>query len=307
MQTTISKAVTITGKGLHSGAPAVLRILPASANYGIWFRRVDLTEQDNLIPALYDYVNDTRLCTRIANDAGAEVSTIEHLMAALAGTGIHNAMIEINGPEVPIMDGSSEAFVAAIMAAGLQELATPVRAIRILKDVVLKIDDVEVSLSPAEMMEIDFAIDFDDQAIGVQHKALNMANGSFIRELSDCRTFCLNRDVQQMKSLGLAQGGGLENAIVVDNGKVLNPEGFRRDDECVRHKMLDAVGDLYLAGAPILGRYVANRGGHRMTNLLLRELFSRPDSWEMVECSAVQNDTLPGAHIQASDLYRSAA
>lgn len=302
VQTTISKAVTITGKGLHSGAPAKLRILPASANYGIWFRRIDLTDRDNLIPALYDYVNDTQLCTRIANDAGAEVSTVEHLMAALAGTGIHNAMIEIDGPEVPIMDGSSEAFVAAILQAGIQEMTTPVRAIRILKDVTVSVDGAEVSLSPAEEMEIDFAIDFDDQAIGTQHKALNMANGSFVRELSDCRTFCMHRDVKYMQSLGLALGGGLENAIVVDNGTVLNPEGFRHDDECVRHKMLDALGDLYLAGAPILGRYVANRGGHRMTNLLLRELFSQPDSWEMVECSVGQNDTLPGAHISLSDL-----
>jgi UDP-3-O-[3-hydroxymyristoyl] N-acetylglucosamine deacetylase len=306
VQTTIYKTVTVNGKGLHSGAPANLRILPASANYGIWFRRVDLTGQDNLIPALYDYVNDTRLCTRIANEAGAEVSTVEHLMAALAGTGIHNALIEIDGPEVPIMDGSSEPFVSAIMAAGIQEMDTPVRAIRILKDVELTVDGVEVSLSPADELEIDFAIDFEDRAIGVQHKALNMANGSFIRELSDCRTFCLNRDVQQMRAVGLALGGGLENAIVVDNGTVLNPEGFRREDECVRHKMLDALGDLYLAGAPIIGRYKANRGGHRMTNLLLRELFSRPDSWEMVDCSPMQNDKLPGAHIQPSDLRHSA-
>ncbi len=306
MQTTIRKAITIHGKGLHSGAPAVLRILPASANYGIWFRRVDITGRDNLIPALYDYVNDTQLCTRIANDDGVEVSTIEHLMAALAGTGVHNALVEIDGPEVPIMDGSSEEFVSAIIKTGLVELNVPVRAIRLTKEVSIRVDDVEVSLKPSDALEIDFQIEFADRAIGAQHKALNMSNGSFVRELSDCRTFCMNSDVEKMRSIGLARGGGLENAIVVDNGVVLNPEGFRRSDECVRHKMLDALGDLYLAGRPILGRYTAKRGGHRTTNLLLRELFSRPDSWELVECDPQQNDNLPGAHIQPADLLRSA-
>ena len=306
MQTTIRKAITIHGKGLHSGAPAVLRILPASANYGIWFRRVDITGRDNLIPALYDYVNDTQLCTRIANDDGVEVSTIEHLMAALAGTGVHNALVEIDGPEVPIMDGSSEEFVSAIIKTGTVELNVPVRAIRLTKEVSIRVDDVEVSLKPSDALEIDFEIEFADRAIGAQHKTLNMSNGSFVRELSDCRTFCMNSDVEKMRSIGLARGGGLENAIVVDNGVVLNPEGFRRSDECVRHKMLDALGDLYLAGRPILGRYTAKRGGHRTTNLLLRELFSRPDSWELVECDPQQNDNLPGAHIQPADLLRSA-
>lgn len=306
MQTTIRKAITIHGKGLHSGAPAVLRILPASANYGIWFRRVDITGRDNLIPALYDYVNDTQLCTRIANDDGVEVSTIEHLMAALAGTGVHNALVEIDGPEVPIMDGSSEEFVSAIIKTGIVELNAPVRAIRLTKEVSIRVDDVEVSLKPSDALEIDFEIEFADRAIGAQHKALNMSNGSFVRELSDCRTFCMNSDVEKMRSIGLARGGGLENAIVVDNGVVLNPEGFRRSDECVRHKMLDALGDLYLAGLPILARYTAKRGGHRTTNLLLRELFSRPDSWELVECDPQQNDNLPGAHIQPADLLRSA-
>ena len=306
MQTTIRKAITIRGKGLHSGAPAVLRVLPASANYGIWFRRVDVTDRDNLIPALYDYVSDTQLCTRIANDDGVEVSTVEHLMAALAGTGVHNALIEIDGPEVPIMDGSSQEFVSAIIETGVVELDVPVRAIRLIKEVAINVDGVEVSLQPADTLEIDFEIEFDDRAIGTQHKALNMANGSFVRELSDCRTFCLNRDVEKMQSIGLARGGGLDNAIVVDDGVVLNPEGFRRDDECVRHKMLDALGDLYLAGQPILGRYTALRGGHRTTNLLLRELFSRTDCWELVECDDRQNDILPGAHILPADLRRSA-
>ena len=304
MQRTLKQPIRLVGKGLHSGKRAVLRVMPASAEYGIWFRRVDITDRDNLIPALYDHVNDTKLCTRLANDAGAQVSTVEHLMAALAGTGVHNALIEIDGPEVLIMDGSSDAFVAAILKAGLTELDAPVRAIRILKPVTIQVEQFKATLSPADSLEIDFSIEFDEDAIGQQSKALKMSNGAFVRELSDCRTFCLRRDVDMMQSAGLALGGGLENAIVVDNGKVLNPEGFRRQDECVRHKMLDALGDLFLAGAPIIGHYKGERAGHRATNLLLRELFSRPDAWEMIVCTEEQSHDLPGAYISPSDFAR---
>lgn len=304
MQRTLKHPIHLTGKGLHSGKRAVVRILPASAEYGVWVRRVDVTDRDNLIPALFDQVNDTRLCTRLANDVGVEISTVEHLMAALAGTGIHNALIEVDGPEIPIMDGSADAFVEAILQVGLNTQDAPVRAIKILKPVQISVDGFSASLSPAESLEIDFAIDFPEAAIGQQAKTLKMANGAFVRELSNCRTFCRRSDVDMMQSAGLALGGGLENAIVVDGGKVLNPEGFRRDDECVRHKMLDALGDLFLAGAPILGRYEGNKAGHRATNLLLRELFSRPDAWEMVVCSEAQWHDLPGAHITSEDVIR---
>ncbi|MCP5087383.1 MAG: UDP-3-O-acyl-N-acetylglucosamine deacetylase [Rhodobacteraceae bacterium] len=304
MQRTLKQPIKITGKGLHSGRKAELRVLPASAEYGIWFRRVDVTGRDNLIPALFDQVSDTRLCTRLANDDGVEVSTVEHLMAALAGTGVHNALIEIDGPEIPIMDGSSDPFVSAIVNAGLTELAVPVRAIRILKPVTVKVDGFTASLEPADGLEIDFSIDFADQAIGRQSKQLKMSNGAFVRELSNCRTFCRRDDVETMQSSGLALGGGLENAIVIDGEEVLNPEGFRRQDECVRHKMLDALGDLYLAGAPVIGRYRGNRAGHRATNLLLRELFSQPEAWEMIVCTAAQGKDLPGANIRAEDLAR---
>jgi UDP-3-O-[3-hydroxymyristoyl] N-acetylglucosamine deacetylase len=306
VQKAIANKITMIGKGVHSGKPARLIVHPASAEYGIWFRRVDVTDKNNLIPALYDAVNDTQMCTRLANEENVEVSTVEHLMAALAGTGIQNALIEIDGPEVPIMDGSSYPFVNAIMDAGVRELDAPVRAIRILKEVSISFDETVATLLPSEVLEIDFSIDFADQAIGLQHKALEMANGSFVRELSDCRTFCQRKDVDALHAIGLGQGGGLENAIVVDGGLVLNPEGFRRTDECVRHKMLDALGDLALAGAPILGKYVGVKAGHRATNLLLRELFSRSDAWEMVVCNEAQAEMLPGAHIQASDLRLSA-
>nr|WP_323779926.1 UDP-3-O-acyl-N-acetylglucosamine deacetylase [Amylibacter sp.] len=304
MQRTLKHPIEIVGKGLHSGKRAIVRVSPAAAEFGIWVRRVDVTDRDNLIPALYDHVNDTRLCTRLANSAGVEVSTVEHLMAALAGTGIHNAMIEIDGPEIPIMDGSSAPFVAAILKVGLLEQDAPLRAIRILKEVCINVDGFSASLSPADKIEIEFAIDFDEAAIGKQSKTLQMSNGAFVRELSNCRTFCRRRDVDMMQSAGLALGGGLENAIVVDGDLVLNPEGFRREDECVRHKMLDALGDLALAGSPIIGRYLGDKAGHRATNLLLRELFARPDAWEMIECSEAQWHDLPGAHIKPSDFVQ---
>ena len=302
MQKTIANTTTLIGKGVHSGKPARLTIHPASAEYGIWFSRVDVMDRNNLIPALYDSVNDTQLCTRLANEDGVEVSTVEHLMAALAGTGVQNALIEIDGPEVPIMDGSSYPFVQAILDAGVRDLDAPVRAIRVLKEVSIQFDETVATLKPSDTLEIDFSIDFADRAIGQQHKTLEMANGAFVRELSNCRTFCQRKDVEALRSIGLAQGGGLENAIVVDDGSVLNPDGFRRDDECVRHKMLDAVGDLALAGAPILGKYVGVRAGHRATNMLLRKLFSTSGAWEMVVCNAAQNEMLPGAHIKAADV-----
>jgi UDP-3-O-[3-hydroxymyristoyl] N-acetylglucosamine deacetylase len=304
MQTTVKKTIHMTGAGLHSGAPARLQISPASAEYGIWFRRSDVTDRDNMIPARYDAVNDTQLCTRIANDSDVEVSTIEHLMAALAGTGIHNAVIDIDGPEVPIMDGSAAPFVAEILRVGVQPLNAPIRAIRVLKPVHVTFDDVEVSLTPADSLEIDFEIDFDATAIGRQEKTLNMANGSFVRELSNCRTFVRRKDVDYLQSMGLARGGSLENAIVVDENLVLNPEGFRREDECVRHKMLDALGDLYLAGAPILGAYKGKRAGHKATNLILRALFAQPDAWEMIECSQDISHDLPGADISTADFVQ---
>jgi len=304
MQRTLKNPIRLVGKGLHSGKRAVVRVLPASAEYGIWFRRVDVTNRDNLIAAMYDQVNDTRLCTRLANDAGTEVSTVEHLMAALAGTGVHNALIEIDGPEIPIMDGSADAFVDAILKAGVIKQNAPVRAIRILKTVSVQVDGFTASLSPADSLEIDFSIDFDESAIGQQSKILKMANGAFVRELSNCRTFCRRSDVDMMQSAGLALGGGLENAIVVDGAEVLNPEGFRRVDECVRHKMLDALGDLYLSGAPVIGRYHGDKAGHRATNLLLRKLFSQPDAWEMIICTPEQWDDLPGAHISENDFIR---
>ncbi|OUS07296.1 UDP-3-O-[3-hydroxymyristoyl] N-acetylglucosamine deacetylase [Rhodobacterales bacterium 52_120_T64] len=302
MQTTLKSTFTMVGSGLHSGRPARLRVMPAPADFGVEFRRVDVTDMDNRIPARFSLVNDTQLCTRLSNEAGVEIATVEHLMAALAGCGVHNAIVEIDGPEVPIMDGSAARFVKEILSAGVVELHTPVKVLRILKTISVSEADAFAELSPSEDFEIDFEISFADKAIGQQKHTLNMKNGSFVRELSDCRTFCMFSDVEYMKSIGLARGGSLANAVVIDDGKVLNPEGYRRVDECVRHKMLDALGDLALAGVPVIGRYHGIRAGHRMTNLLLRAVFSAPDSYEIVEVTHQQSAHLPGVGISNSVL-----
>ncbi len=302
MQTTLKSAIVLTGRGLHSGAPARLVIRPASAEYGIWFRRVDITDRDAMIPARWDAVHQSPLCTLIENAAGVSVSTIEHVMAALAGCGVHNAIVDIDGPEVPILDGSAVEFVRAILATGLQQLATPVRAIEVLKPVDVRRGDAFARLDPGAGLRIEFHIDFADQAIGVQTKTLNMANGSFVRELSDSRTFCRKADVDAMRAQGLALGGTLDNAVVVDGAKVLTPGGLRHADEAVRHKMLDALGDLALAGAPLIGLYTGHRAGHALTNDLLRKLFSDPTAFRMVVCDAAQAAQLPGAGVHPGEL-----
>ena len=302
VQATLKSSIILVGAGLHSGRPARLCVMPAPADFGIEFRRVDITDKDNRIPARFDMVNDTQLCTRLSNNFGVEVATVEHLMAALAGCGVHNAIVEIDGPEVPIMDGSSERFVKEILSVGVVELGAPVKVLRILKAVSVSDGDAFAELSPSDDFEIDFEIAFEDRAIGEQHHSLNMKNGSFVRELSNCRTFCMFSDVEYMKSIGLARGGSLANAIVIDDGNVLNPEGYRREDECVRHKMLDALGDLALAGVPVIGRYHGVRAGHRMTNLLLHAVFAAPDSFEIVEVNEQQSAQLPGVGLSYSDL-----
>ena len=275
---------------------------PASADYGIWFRRTDLVGVDPLVPARWDAVIPSRLCTLLGNAVGATVSTVEHVMAALAGCGIHNALIEIDGGEVPILDGSAEQFVKAFLARGLREQTAPVRAVQILRPVEVRDGDALARLDPSDILEIDFRIDFADAAIGSQAKLLSMANGAFVRELCDSRTFCRQQDVDEMRAHGLALGGTLDNAVVIEGDRVLTPGGLRHEDEPVRHKMLDALGDLSLAGGPIMGRYTGIRAGHALTNRLLRELFVRPDSFRVIECGAQAGQKLPGAGVVCADL-----
>ena len=255
-----------------------------------------------MIPARWDMVTPSRLCTLVENADGVSVSTIEHVMAALAGSGVHNALIDIDGPEVPILDGSAVPFVEGFLAAGLDELDAPVRAVRVLKSVEVREGNAVARLDPAEMLEIDFRISFEDAAIGTQSRSLNMANGAFVRELSDSRTFCRQSDVDAMREAGLALGGTLENAVVFKGDQVLSPGGLRHTDEPVRHKMLDALGDLALAGGPILGRYTGDRAGHALTNRLLRALFADPTAWRVVDCGPQTLGKLPGAGVHAGDL-----
>ena len=283
MQRTLARSVGLSGVGLHGGAPARLTLRPAPAGSGVVFCRIDVADRDQRVPATWDRVSDTRLNTTIANAEGVSVSTIEHLMAALAAAGVDNALIDIDGPEIPIMDGSSAPFLRAIRSVGLVDLDAPRRAIRVLRPVSVRKGDAVASLSPAERFEIGFSIDFADAAIGAQTGEIAVDGDSFARELADCRTFGRLAEIEHLRKMGLALGGGLHNAIVVDGARVLNPEGLRRADEFVRHKMLDAVGDLALAGAPIVGRYEGARAGHETTNLLLRALFADASAWEWVE------------------------
>ncbi|MFV0512830.1 MAG: UDP-3-O-acyl-N-acetylglucosamine deacetylase [Jhaorihella sp.] len=294
MQNTLKSSVTFNGTGLHGGRPVRMTIRPAAAGHGIWFKRCDIELGDRMIPALYDAVDRTPLCTRLVNSAGVSVSTVEHVMAALAGTGVHNALIEIDGPEVPILDGSAVAFVRGIMARGLRRLAAPVIAYQVLKPVTVEREGARATLLPSDRLRIEFHIDFDDVAIGRQSKILDMGNGAFARELCDSRTFCRLADVTAMQQNGLALGGTLDNAVVVDGQQVLSPGGLRHHDEPVRHKMLDALGDMALAGGPLLGHYIGVRAGHSLTNTLLRTLFETPGAVRPLVCDATTELHLPG-------------
>jgi UDP-3-O-[3-hydroxymyristoyl] N-acetylglucosamine deacetylase len=302
VQNSLKSPAAFTGVGLHGGAAVRMVVRPAPVDHGIWFRRTDVADRNPLVMARWDKVTPSKLCTVIENDDGVSVSTIEHIMAALAGFAVHNALIEIDGPEVPILDGSSVPFIQGFLAAGIEEQDLPVRAVRVLKPVEVREGAAVARLEPAEMLEIDFRIDFSDEAIGVQARKLNMANGAFVRELSDSRTFCRQADVDAMRARGLALGGTLENAVVFDGDQVLSPGGLRHADEPVRHKMLDAVGDLALAGGPILGRYVGERAGHALTNRLLRALFADSTAFEIVDCGPRTLGKLPGVGVHAGDL-----
>lgn len=302
MQHTLKSPLRFTGVGLHSGQPVQMVIRPAAAEHGIWFRRTDIRFGDAMIPARWDSVHQSPLCTLLENASGVTVSTVEHVMAALAGCGVHNALIELDGPEVPILDGSAAAFVRAIMSRGLRRQDAPVRAIRVLEPVELRRGEAWARLAPADRLSIDFTIKFPDSAIGTQSKALTMSNGTFVRELCDSRTFCRQSDVDAMRARGLALGGTLENAVVVDGDRILSPGGLRHRDEAVRHKMLDALGDLYLAGAPLIGAYTGHRAGHALTNDLLHALFARPSAYEMVVCDPAMTARLPGVDVHMDEI-----
>jgi len=279
LQHTIASPVCFAGVGIHTGARAQVRVRPAPAGAGIGFFRTDVTDRDPLVPARGEAVCRTRLGTVIGNAAGVTVSTIEHLMAVFSALSIDNAMVEIDGPEAPIMDGSSRPFVAILDSGGRRRQEARRRYIEILSPIEVTDGDKYARLIPAEQFEIAVEIAFDSPAIGRQRVELVIDEATFRRELADCRTFGFLHEVDALRAAGLARGGDLDNVVVIEGDTVLNPGGLRRPDEFVRHKALDAIGDLYLLGAPIVGRYEARFAGHGLNNALVRAVGAAPGAW----------------------------
>ena len=300
----MSKPIIFEGIGLHKGLNSKLVVLPAGVGSGICFKRTDIESGNKFIPAILGNVVNSELCTRVANLDGVSVSTIEHLMAALAGCGINNALIEINGPEVPILDGSALSFVKEILKTGIKLQKQSLKAVRIIKTVQYKEELAWAKFEPSENSKMSFSIEFSDEAIGMQSKTLDMSNGSFVRELCDSRTFCRYSEVETLRSKGLALGGSFENAVVVDGKNVLSPGGLRYSDEPVRHKMLDALGDIALAGYPVIGHYVGYKAGHGITHGLLRSLFADEGNFEIISCDKETVDNLPGSGVKLSEVCK---
>lgn len=281
-QKTIIQPVAISGIGLHTNENITLTLRPAGIGTGIVFKRIDLPQKHSLVRASFDTVIETRLGTVIANKYGHKISTIEHLMAAIAAHGLDNLIIECNGNEVPVMDGSSDAFMRLIDKAGVKKLGIAKKYIRINKKMTVTEDDKFASLSPFNGFKMKFEIDFASRAIGYQSFESDFSKSFFQSELATARTFGFAEEVDMLKKAGLAKGGSLDNAIVIQDDVVLNQKGLRFDDEFVRHKMLDAVGDLALAHYPILGYYHGYKSGHGLNNKLLHSLFSDTDSYSLV-------------------------
>ena len=279
---TLAGPAICAGVGVHTGDRVRLSIRPAPAGHGIVFVRTDIKDRDNRVPAKGEAVVATRLGTVIANAAGVTVATIEHLMAAMAALGVDNATVELDGPEVPIMDGSALPFVQLLDRAGFRRQEKPQRYIEILEPVVVTEGDKSAALLPCDRFEMFFEIEFATSTIGKMSVDLEITEESFREELSAARTFGFVEEVEALRAIGLARGGSLENAVVIDGDRILNPEGLRFADEFVRHKALDAVGDLYVLGAPILGRFEGRKAGHTLNNAVVRALLARPSAWREV-------------------------
>ncbi|MDE2240144.1 MAG: UDP-3-O-acyl-N-acetylglucosamine deacetylase [Rhodospirillales bacterium] len=278
---TLKTPISAVGRGLHSGVDVRITLRPAEANTGILFRRMDLGVE---IPARYDCVTDTRLCTLVSLGA-AKIGTIEHLMAALAAARVDDLIIEVDAPELPIFDGSAAPFLFLVESAGIIETVTPRPTLEILRPVRVEQGDAFAELRPHQGestgFELSLSIQFQARAIGAQAYHFNLSGGTFASEIAKARTFTLRSEIETLRDAGLARGGSLANAVVVDDEKVMNPEGLRYDDEFVRHKLLDVIGDLYLAGAPISGRFIGSRTGHGLNNRLLRALFNNSDNYRL--------------------------
>ena len=282
-QTTLASEISLTGTGVHSGAPVSITLCPADGDAGIRFLLSNGDADGTEIAADPRSVTGVTLCTVLGDGNGASIATVEHLLAALSGLGVDNALIEIDSSEVPIMDGSAARFVEAIDEAGLAELETPHRFLKVLKRIAVEDAGAFGELTPNNGFHIDVEIDFDSPLIGSQRIEIDVNPGSFRRELSRARTFGFMKDVERLWAAGLALGASLENTVAIGADRVINREGLRFTDEFVRHKALDAVGDLALAGAPILGSFRSYRGGHRLNALVLKALFADPEAWTMIE------------------------
>ena len=281
-QKTLKQPINFEGITLHKGKHAKVKILPSSPNSGIVFKRVDL-KNNNFISANFQNVSNANLCTTITNEFGVSVSTIEHLMAAMYGKGVDNAIIEIDQDEVPIKDGSAKYFIEEIEKVGLNISSTPIKIIKILNKVEFKDGEKTISIEPSKTsLEIDFEIKFKNQKIGTQRNCVNMYE-SDLKNIYNSRTFCLYEDVEKLKKMNLAQGGSLDNAIVVKGDKIINEGGLRNEKEFVNHKILDCMGDLFLSGAKIIGKIVCSQGGHKLTNQMLRKVFNNNQNFSIFE------------------------
>ena len=297
-QKTIKKNINIKGVGLHSGLDVNLTIKPSEANTGIVFKRIDLKVNNIVIPNVFN-VSSAVLCTTISNVHGVSISTLEHLMGAFYGMGIDNALVEIDNEEVPILDGSAKFFVEAIKNTGVETSDKPIKIIKIEKKIKFKDNEKCISIEPSKMsLDIDFELKYENSLIGTQRNMIKMYE-SDLNDIYNSRTFCLYEDVEKLKKMGLAKGGSLDNAIVVDKNKILNKEGLRNKKEFVNHKILDCMGDLYLAGYKIIGKVVCSQGGHKLTNQLLRKVFKNKENFSILE---IQEKNLPHAFINKSHI-----
>ena len=298
LQRTIKDPIQLEGVGLHNGIKVNICLKPSQANSGIKFKRTDVEESQSIIEASYKNVSSPILCTKIKNSHGISVSTIEHLMAAFYGEGIDNVLIEIDAPEIPIMDGSAFDFVEAIRSVGYEEQNSFKKFIKILKKVEVKDGPKYISIEPLEKdLIIDFEIVYRNPLIRSRRREFKLSNCD-LTSIYNSRTFCLYEDIDQIRSMGLAKGGSLENAIVVKENKILNDDGLRHRHEFVEHKILDCMGDLMLSGHRIFGHIKTSQGGHQLTNLLLSKLLSEQSNWELITLSEKQKD-------QKNSQYRS--
>ena len=284
-QRTIAKAVSLTGIGLHSGAKVQVSFRPAPANTGLVYTRVDLNPSVT-IKCSADSVRDTQLCTALVNEQGVRISTVEHLTAALSALGIDNLYIDVNAPELPVMDGSAQPFIYLFGSTGIKELSESKKFLRVVRKVRVENEGKWAELTPSESgFHLDLQIDFNHPAMDKekQHFAMNFTGEAFAHDVSRARTFCFMRDVEFMHSHNLALGGSLENAVVLDDHRVINPEGLRYEDEFVKHKLLDAIGDLFMDGHSILGNFKAYKTGHDLNNRLLRAFLSDSANYQIIE------------------------